>query len=35
MFFAANCLVSFLQGCADDSPEIVKFIGKYVENVVA
>jgi len=35
MFFAANCLVSFLEGCADDSPEIAKFIGKCAENVIA
>jgi len=25
----------FLQGCAEDSPEIVKFIGKCAENVIA
>jgi len=35
MFLAANCLVSFLLGCAEDSPEIAKYIGKYVENVIA
>jgi len=35
MFFAANFLVSFLLGCADDSPEIAKFIGKCAENVIA
>ena len=28
MIFVAKCLVSFLQGCAEDSPEIAKFIGK-------
>jgi len=28
MFLAANCLVSFLWGCAEDSPEIAKLIGK-------
>jgi len=33
--FEANCLVSFLQGCAEDSPEIAKFIGKCAENVIA
>jgi len=35
MFFVANCLVSFLQGCAEDSPEIAKFIGKCAQNVIA
>jgi len=35
MLFAANCLVSFLYGCADNSPEIAKFIGKCAENVIA
>jgi len=35
MFFAANCLVSFLWSCADDSPEIAKFIGKCADNVIA
>jgi len=35
MFLVANCLTSFLQGCAAVSPEIAKFIGKYVENVIA
>jgi len=35
MFFVANCLVSFHMGCAEDSPEIAKFISKYVENVIA
>ena len=34
MFFAAKRLVSFLQGCADDSPEIAKFIDKCAENVI-
>jgi len=35
MFLVANCLVSFLSGCAEDSPEIAKFIGKCAENVIA
>jgi len=35
MFLVANCLVSFLQVCAEDSPEIAKFIGKCAENVIA
>jgi len=35
MFFGAKCLVSFLQGCAEDSPQIAKFIGKCAENVIA
>jgi len=32
MFLAANCLVSFLSGCAQDSPETAKFIGKCAEK---
>jgi len=35
MFLVANSLASFLQGCAEDSPETAKFIGKCAENVVA
>jgi len=35
MFLVANCLVSFLWGCAEDSPVIAKFIGKCAENVIA
>jgi len=35
MFLEANYLVSFLWGCAEDSPEIAKFIGKCAENVIA
>jgi len=30
MFIIARCLVSFLQGCAEDSPENAKFIGNRV-----
>jgi len=35
MYFAAKCLVSFLWGCAEDRPEIAKFIGKCPENIIA
>jgi len=35
MFLVANCLVSFLSGCAEDSPETAKFMGKCTENVIA
>jgi len=35
MFHVANCLVSFLQSCSEDSPEIAKFIGKSAENIIA
>jgi len=34
MFLIANCLVSFLEDCAEDSPEIAKSIGKCAENVI-
>jgi len=35
MFLVANCLASFLQGCAKDRPETAKFIGKCADNVIA
>jgi len=35
MFLVAICLVYFLSGCAEDSPETAKFIGKCAENVIA
>jgi len=35
MFFVAKFLVYFLSGCAENSPEIAKFIGKCAENVIA
>jgi len=34
MFLVANCLVSFVWGCAEDSPELAKFIGKCAQNVI-
>jgi len=35
MFFVAKCLAYFFLGCADDSPDIAKFIGKCAENFLA
>jgi len=35
MFLLANCLVSFLWGSAEDSPETAEFIGKCAENGIA
>ena len=33
MFLVANCLVSFLSGCAEDSPETAKFIASVLKTL--